>query len=180
MADENTELTRDRVFDILSSPRRRYVLHYLRTEENQIQLTDLAEHVAAWENETTVEKLSSQDRKRVYVSLYQTHIPKLSEAGLINYDAESGIVTLASDVSEIDQFMGDQEEEPPWYLYYMGLAVFNVLLVIGASIGVPGLAALGQSVVAIIVVASFLMLTAVHTAYHYRTTSNGSTDLDRM
>lgn len=177
MATDNTELSRDRVFDILSSPRRRYVLHYLRTEESPIELTALAEEVAAWENDTTVEKLSSQDRKRVYVSLYQTHIPKLSEAGLIEYDSDSGDVALSNQASEIDPYMGTETEERPWYLYYMVLAAANVLLLAFTSLGFLGV---GETAVAFVVVASFLVLTAVHAATHYRERSGSSGGFEEM
>lgn len=176
MAGENQELSRDRVFDILSSPRRRYVLHYLRRERSPIELTDLAEEVAAWENDTTVESLSSQDRKRVYVSLYQTHIPKLAEAGLIQYDSDSGDVTLSSRASAIDQYMGTQSEDRPWYLYYMALAGFNVLLLAGTTLEVPFLAALGETVVAFVIVASFLVLTAIHAATQYQASDGGGAE----
>ena len=164
MDQDNTELTRDRIFDILSSPRRRYVLYFLRTEPNPIQLTDLAEHVAAWENDTTVEELSTQQRKRVYVSLYQTHLPKLAESGLVNYDEESGDVSIASKASEIDPLLGEQGSQPSWYIYYFGLAVLSTLLVV---VSVAGLA-IPQVAVAIGIIGAFVALTVVHVAYEWR------------
>jgi len=164
MDHNNTELSRDRIFDILSSPRRRYVLYFLRTEQSPIQLTDLAEHVAAWENDTTVEDLSTQQRKRVYVSLYQTHLPKLSEAGLVEYDDDSGAVSIASKASEIDPYLGDAETETPWYLYYFAVAVASTLLILAsiAGLGIP------QAIVGIIVVGSFAVLTTIHAVSHWR------------
>ncbi|MBV0923100.1 MULTISPECIES: DUF7344 domain-containing protein [Haloarcula] len=164
MEQNNTELSRDRVFDILSSPRRRYVLYFLRTEPNPIQLTDLAEHVAAWENDTTVEELSTQQRKRVYVSLYQTHLPKLADSGLVEYDEDSGEVSISRKASEIDPYLGEQSEEPRWYLYYLGLAVLSTLL-IAASVAGLGVA---EGTVAMIVVGAFVVLTAVHVVYRWR------------
>jgi len=164
MDQNNTELSRDRVFDILSSPRRRYVLYFLRTEPNPIQLTDLAEHVAAWENNTTVEELSTQQRKRVYVSLYQTHLPKLADAGLVEYDEDSGNVSIASKASEIDPYLGEQETDTPWYLYYFGLAVASTLLIIASLAGLG----ISQTVVGILVVGSFVVLTTIHAVSRWR------------
>jgi len=164
MDQNNTELTRDRVFDILSSPRRRYVLYFLRTEPNPIQLTDLAEHVAAWENDTTVEELSTQQRKRVYVSLYQTHLPKLAESGLVHYDDETGEVSIASKASEIDPLLGEQQEEPAWYLYYFGLAVLSTLLIAASLVGLG----VSQSVLSIVIVGAFVALTTIHVLYGWR------------
>ena len=164
MDQNNTELTRDRVFDILSSPRRRYVLYFLRTEPNPIQLTDLAEHVAAWENDTTVEELSTQQRKRVYVSLYQTHLPKLAEAGLVNYDEESGDVSIASKASEIDPLLGEQQSSPAWYIYYFGVAVLSTLLIVASVAGLG----ISLGALAIGIVATFVALTLVHVVYEWR------------
>lgn len=163
MDQNNTELTRDRIFDILSSPRRRYVLYFLRTEPNPIQLTDLAEHVAAWENDTTVEELSTQQRKRVYVSLYQTHLPKLAEAGLVNYDEDSGDVSIAAKASEIDPLLGEQGSEPAWYLYYFGLAVVSSLLVVASVVGL----AIPQIALAVGIIGAFVALTIAHVAYEW-------------
>jgi len=167
MEQNNTELTRDRIFDILSSPRRRYVLYFLRTEPNPIQLTDLAEHVAAWENDTTVEELSTQQRKRVYVSLYQTHLPKLAESGLVNYDDESGEVSIAPKATEIDPLLGDQDSQPAWYIYYFGLAVLSTLLIVASIAGLG----ISQGVLSLVIVGGFVALTSVHVFYRWRNRS---------
>jgi len=164
MDQNNTELTRDRVFDILSSPRRRYVLYFLRTEPNPIQLTDLAEHVAAWENDTTVEELSTQQRKRVYVSLYQTHLPKLAEAGLVDYDEETGAVAIDAKATELDPLLGEGGDGPAWYRYYFALAVAGAALIGVSLLG----AAIPNMVLAAAVVGSFLLLTLVHGLYNWR------------
>jgi len=164
MDQNNTELTRDRIFDILSSPRRRYVLYFLRREPNPIQLTDLAEHVAAWENDTTVEELSTQQRKRVYVSLYQTHLPKLAESGLVNYDEESGDVSIAAKASEIDPLLGEQRSQPAWYIYYFGLAALSTLLVVASVAGL----AIPQVALAVGIIGAFVALTLVHVVYEWR------------
>jgi hypothetical protein len=114
-------LARDAVFDMLSNPRRRYVLYYLRHESGPVQLTSLAERVAAAENETDVESLEDRDRKRVYVSLYQTHVPKLSDAGLVEYDKEAGTVALTDDARIIDQYISRPRPERgvSWPLVYL-------------------------------------------------------------
>jgi len=164
MDQNNTELTRDRIFEILSSPRRRYVLYFLRTEPNPIQLTELAEHVAAWENDTTTEELSTQQRKRVYVSLYQTHLPKLAEVGLVNYDEESGDVSIAAKASEIDPLLCEQRSQPAWYIYYFGLALLSTLLVVASVAGL----AIPQVALAVGIVGAFVVLTVVHVVYEWR------------
>jgi DNA-binding transcriptional ArsR family regulator len=85
------ELSRDVLFDLLRNRRRRLVMRYLG-EHDRAEIGELAEHVAAVENGTDPETLSSSERKRVYVSLYQSHLPKLAEAEVVDYDKERGTV----------------------------------------------------------------------------------------
>jgi len=174
MPDE--KLSRDRVFDILSSPRRRYVLYYLREHGGPVELTDLAEKLAAWENDTTVAELSPQARKRVYVSLYQTHVPKLQEAGLIEYDSDSGELSTAAENSSVDPYLGSQTAERRWYVYYLVLTVSS-LGFLAAVLG--GLLPVSLTVTVGLVIGAFLLLAAVHTVVDYRETQ-GSTEFDEF
>lgn len=88
---DEAELDRDRVFSLLKNPRRRAVLRQLG-ETPTATLGDLADRIAADENDTTPEQLSSSERKRVYISLYQNHLPKLAEFDVIDYDQSRGDV----------------------------------------------------------------------------------------
>ena len=46
------------------------------------------EYVAAWENDTTVERIGSTERKRVYTALRQSHLDRMADAGIIEYDVD--------------------------------------------------------------------------------------------
>lgn len=153
---------RDAVFDILSSSRRRYVLRYLCDRQTGVHLKLLARHIAAEEVEKSPEEVVSEDERRVYTSLYQTHIPKLAESGLVSYDSDSGEVALANASTEIDPYLMDGEQERPWYRYYLILAAINLGLVGAVVAGVPVVSTLGGAGVGVVVVGSFLVLTAVH------------------
>jgi hypothetical protein len=110
------------------------VLSYLRERGPSGTMDELAEQIAAWENEIEVEELTSQQRKRVYVSLYQTHLPKLAEAGIVDYDVDEGIVRLTDLATEIDAFLTPQRaSQYPWRLHYLVLIVGGgALLALGA------------------------------------------------
>lgn len=159
MADE--KLSRDRVFDILSSPRRRYVLYYLREHGGPVKLTALAEELAAWEHDTTVDELGPQARKRVYVSLYQTHVPKLEDAGLIDYDSDSGELFLAEESSAVDQYLGDETDDRPWYWYYLTLTAGSLVALFAV---LTEIIQVQLTVVFGLVIGAFLLLAAVHAA----------------
>jgi len=162
MSTEDGALTQDVVFDILSSARRRYVLYLLRTESTPIELTDLAEQVAAWENDTTVEELTKQQRKRVYVSLYQTHVPKLEDAGLVDYDQETGDVQLTETADDVDQYLNPQESGLDWPYLYLPLALLSLALVAFYNFDVWVFSTVTETTLALVVVSGFLLTVGAH------------------
>lgn len=87
-------LSKDDVFHILQNARRRAVLRYLldHPDQEEFVMRTVAEAVAAWEYDTTARQLSSEQRRRVYISLYQSHLPKLDEQDLINYNRGQGVI----------------------------------------------------------------------------------------
>lgn len=91
---DDSEFPREQVFDLLNSSRRRYVLYYLQQEGKTVTVSDLADQVAAWENNTSPVELMEEQRKRVYISLHQTHLPKLNDANVIDYNRETSEVHL--------------------------------------------------------------------------------------
>lgn len=136
---ESEVLTSDDIFEILSNHRRRMVLYHLQEAATPLAVNELAEHVAAMENEISVDDLTSQQRKRVYVSLYQTHLPKMAQMGLIDYDQEEGMVALTSRTADINRYLGEgQESKRPWRFAALALGAlvvaFGVIAVLDTSI----------------------------------------------
>jgi len=162
MATTENALTQDEVFDILSSPRRRYLLYYLRQVEEPVRLTDLSEAVAAWENDTEAEDLTDQQRKRVYVSLYQTHVPKLVDAGVLHYDDDSGTVSLAEGASGIDVYLNGETSEVDWPRIYILLTGLSALLVGLVTLEVWVFGAISETVLAATIVTVFAVTAVVH------------------
>jgi hypothetical protein len=98
-------LARDEVFELLSNRRRRDVLLYLDAQpDGTATLDTLAEHIAARENDVTVGQLSAAQRKRVYIGLYQCHLPKMDDLGVIEYDQDRGTVEL-QDISQFSRYL---------------------------------------------------------------------------
>ncbi|WP_049891745.1 DUF7344 domain-containing protein [Natronococcus amylolyticus] len=82
----------DDIFHILQTNRRRDAIRYLLEHDEPVRMRDVAEYVAAIENDTTVAELNSTERQRVYIPLYQSHLPKLDSEGIIEYNKSRGIV----------------------------------------------------------------------------------------
>lgn len=161
-------LSQDQVFEVLKSPRRRYALYYLKQVGGKAELAEITEQVAAWENEITPSQLASDQRKRVYISLYQTHMPKLDDAGVVEYDQGRGVVELAENARELDVYLGEETEPIPWEWVYLGLSLGSVVLVGGVWLGVPPIGALSGLGAAAIVIAAFTITAIVQYAVTHR------------
>ncbi len=91
----DTEAGLDEVFELLSNRRRRAALQYLRmATDGTTTLDELATNIAAAENDVEPAQVTSQQRKRVYVSLYQCHLEKLDSCGIIDYQKDRGTIVL--------------------------------------------------------------------------------------
>ncbi|WP_458207456.1 DUF7344 domain-containing protein [Haladaptatus sp. NG-SE-30] len=128
-----TPLSRDVVFQVLSNQRRRYALHHLRRHENSVEIGELATKIAAWENGVSVEEVTSKQRKRVYNTLQQAHLPKLSETGFIEYDPAHGELTLTEKAEMLDVYLElAPDNDFPWSEYYFVLGSISLALVTGS------------------------------------------------
>jgi hypothetical protein len=57
--------------------------------DGSLDAGELATAIAAIETGQRIGELTSQDRKRVYISLYQHHLETLNRAGVIVYEERS-------------------------------------------------------------------------------------------
>ncbi len=146
----------DLIYDILSDKRRRYTIHYLKQVGRPVEIRELAEQVAAWENDKPIEELDSQERKRVYISLYQGHLSTLDEKGLVDYDADRGVVELDEALKETEIYLEIVPPQTiPWSQFYVGLTVANALFLTLTWYEVGVLAELSSVAVGGVVLASF-------------------------
>ena len=159
-SDDRRVLSQDEVFELLSSSRRRFLLSYLE-EEHEETLVDIAVAMAAAEEGIDPEDVDREARKRTYVSLYQTHVPRLDEADVIDYDPDTGNVTLTPAADEMLPYLeSGVPSDDRWPYVYLALGIAGAIGYALASIGaVPGGAAtvLG-TVVVVIVLASATQL----------------------
>lgn len=138
-APDEPELSLDLVFKILKNQRRRYILKFLSDREGPVSLSDLSEFIAAEENDKMPAELSSQERKRAYVGLYQCHLPMMDDAGIIDFNKDRGRIELKEQASLFDAYLDKPTDPPvPWHGYYLALAVLGGV-VAAASLVVPAL-----------------------------------------
>jgi hypothetical protein len=132
-------LSTNEIFHLLHTSRRRETIRYLQTVDGPIHMTELAKHVAAVENETPREELTTRQYERVYVPLYQSHLPKLDEAGVIIYDQSRGVIKPTGRLNVFRPYLGSSpasassrgNEVSNWYpvaVVLSGLLLFGVAL----------------------------------------------------
>ncbi len=99
-------LSKDAMFKMLSNRRRRLAVQFLQQQpDNRMQIRELSRLIAAKENETTPEEVTYKQRKRVYISLYQTHLSALHDNGIVEYDARSGTITLKPAARDFSRYL---------------------------------------------------------------------------
>ncbi|WP_142858768.1 DUF7344 domain-containing protein [Salinigranum halophilum] len=132
-----TELTQDTVFSVLSNERRRRVLRFLNEERAGSDIRELSTQLAAWENDVPPEAITYKQRKRVYTSLHQTHLPALADAGVVDYDRDRGTVSLTAQASVLDEYLATGETTSiPWHFVYLGIAAVGTIATLLAAVGV--------------------------------------------
>jgi predicted transcriptional regulator len=145
-------LSQSDIHDVLRNDRRRLVLERL-TDVGPESVSDLAEEIGAVESGESPPPRNV--RQSVYVSLHQTHLPKLDELGIVVYDDDEKTVTLAENADEVLEYMaigeeGDQDTD--WVRTYAALsglaAVGGVIAVAGALVPAVDPVALAGAVVA--------------------------------
>jgi hypothetical protein len=85
------DLDADTVYRLLTNERRRMVIRALASADavDGVPIGTLASRLAAEENDVAIGEVTSQQRKRVYVSLYQTHLPTLLDADAVGGDTNT-------------------------------------------------------------------------------------------
>jgi len=83
---------------ILGNDRRMFIIEFLRKSNGKADLRDLVEYIAKKEGNT-----DRKHRKSVYVSLMQTHIPKMEREGIIEFS--HGTIKLIQIPENVDVYM---------------------------------------------------------------------------
>ncbi|OVE85174.1 DUF7344 domain-containing protein [Natronolimnobius baerhuensis] len=166
---EEAAVSKDELFHLLQNERRRMVIRYLRGTEGPVRMRDVAEQVAAWEHETTVEKLTSKQRQRVYIPLYQSHLTKLDDAGVIDYQKDRGIVERKPFADTVDAYLDiEHTDESPaetdattenWDDYYIVATAVCYMVLFGAVIELPFMSILSGIGLSALILFLFTVLT---------------------
>ncbi|WP_436930355.1 DUF7344 domain-containing protein [Halosimplex halobium] len=160
------DLPLDHVFEILKNERRRTVLHYLQEHGGTVSLGELAEHVAAVENGTTVAQVTSNERKCVYVGLYQCHLPKMDDMDIVEFNQNRGRISLGPNAVQLYEYLEESDgTDRPWPLYYGSLTGAGVLGLVASQLGAAAVG-LTPTVVATVALLGIAGVAAAQTLDH--------------
>jgi hypothetical protein len=166
--EASADLSKGEVFDVLRNQRRRFVLQYLKRNDEAVELGELATQVAAWEYETSCENVSAEQRKRVYTTLQQTHLPRLADANIVHYDAEDGVISATDRATDIAIYLEIVPgHELPWREIYLSMGAVAIALCVAVWAAVPPFNVLTGVQWAFVISISFTVTAIVH-VYHER------------
>jgi len=167
---EGVEL--DVLYDVLRNGRRRLVLHYLLASPgNAAELGPMATQVAAWENDEPVAAVTSAERKRVYNTLQQTHLPRLDDQGVVDYENNRGTVALCVDPKQLGLFLKHLPKTgTPWFLYTLAAGTLLWGLMTLNWVGVHVFGVLSRGTMAGLVGVGAALMLVLHAVFLLRLT----------
>ena len=137
-AAEDSFAEQARIHSLIGNQRRLLLLRELTEVGDEATVRELSERLAAKETGTWPPPRAA--RQSVYVSLIQTHLPKLDNAGLIEYDEDGKSVRLCSEIRRIEPYLDAPQEEPerPWPFYYAAAAGLGMVVALAVTVGLSG------------------------------------------
>ncbi|TKX85357.1 hypothetical protein EXE43_14035 [Halorubrum sp. SS5] len=166
-AEPAAEISEDDLFDVLANQRRRFAVHLLKSEpDDAVEIGEMAEQIAAWENGIDTAEISSSERKRVYTALQQSHLPKMDDAGVVEFNKARGVVEPTPALTDVDVYLDVVEgREIPWSEYYLGLSGVAAALVSAVWIGVWPFTVLPEMAWTLAIVVAFAFSALAHKYY---------------
>ena len=132
----NDVLPAEQVYAVLANERRRRALEQLGSVGGVVTVHELSTLVAG--RETGESPPPKRCRESVYTSLVQTHLPKLEELGVVEYDRKAQTIELsrhARDVSLYTEIVATGGVT--WSELYRALGVASLTVLLAALLGVP-------------------------------------------
>lgn len=160
------QISTDEVFALLSNERRRHVLRFLSENGGETKLRELATTIAAEENGVEPVEVTYRQRKRLYTSLYQSHLPRMERSGVIRHDRNSGLVTLMPVADSFDAYLEVVgENEFTWSEFYFGLTGLFAAITLAYATGTSPFDVLGPAVVMATMTLLLLVTAVAHIRY---------------
>ena len=150
------QLTKYEIHDVLRNERRTRVLEQLQQKRETVQLRELSERLAVLETGETPPPRNI--RESVYNSLHQTHLPKLDGMGIVEYERNRKLVSLADGSQQVNLYMETvPANDVSWATYYLTVGIVVVTITTLSSMGVPAFAMVPVTVWSILFFGLFIL-----------------------
>ena len=147
-------LPAEQVYAVLANERRRRALEQLESVGGVVTVHELSSLIAG--RETGESPPPKRSRESVYTSLVQTHLPKLAELGVIEYDRETQTIEVsrhARDISLYTEIVA--ANGVTWSELYRALGIVSLTVLLAALLGTPGVVAVDPVLWASLFLATF-------------------------
>lgn len=95
----------DTVLDVCGHKQRRIVLATLENQQRSLSIDDLTNEIIKHNHHVPMTETGDETVTRIHVGLQHTHLPKLDEAGLIQYDPERKVVKPTDQIGREGTFL---------------------------------------------------------------------------
>lgn len=106
-------LSQDDIFEVLSNPRHRAIVEYLRAEGGSMTRSNLVNYLAAKDQNKPGQEVPSSERNRVRTRLHQTHLPALDALNVVVYDSVRGTVRLRETAGQLEPYLDRSSRRVP-------------------------------------------------------------------
>lgn len=158
-ADEESEpgLSKSEAFDVLRNGKRRAAVTRLRRRGPELSVKELSTAVAAEEYGVAPDELSSDQYKRVYTGLYQCHLPRMDDLGVVDFDADDNAVRVGEKFSYLDPYLQPRTGATSARVE-LGAAVLVTTGILSGAIGIGPLGGVSLTALAAVTIAALLGL----------------------
>lgn len=164
-SDLRDRLSEQVIAEAIRNTRRRYALYYLYRQNQPVPFADLVDQVAAWENCTTPDEVTTDQRNSVYAALKQLHLPYLEERNLVTIDHEHDrLESRLRDVGVKLSLAKDPRTSVPWYRGYL---VVSAVASLAIGLTWTDLLPVGNVSLSTITASVVLVYTALSVIYWY-------------
>ncbi|WP_408957993.1 ArsR family transcriptional regulator [Natrinema sp. 74] len=154
-------LEESEVFHILGNDRRRAIVQLLADEGSKVDVSDIANEIAATESDTS--PVPNNLYKSVYVSLQQTHLPQLQEDAVIEYDSDAKTIRPGRHFDDVLRYVdGHNDDHSRVLQVHLALCLLGLAVIALAGLGLPVLSTIDP------VLASVLIFLAIAASALYR------------
>lgn len=158
--ESSVTLSKNEMFDVLRNSRRRSVISCLRTQGGSMSVEELTTQVAADEYDVPATEVTSKQYKRVYTGLYQCHLRRMEELGVIDFDTDGNTVRLRHGASALEPYL-DDVGSPTIARIELGVASVVAVSVALGSVGTGPLGFLSQTALAAVTIVALVGLALV-------------------